>query len=235
MVFSTKTSEKIIALCFALLLFAVPVSSLLAQEFRTSEGRSYSLLRPETFPDEGYRLIVFLHGSGGNEHQAINLLKDYGPAKGYVVAGPASEGKHWKSAGSDPEFIYRLIKELQEEFDVPPERTLVLGYSAGGAAVYFYFLPRPDLVDAICAVNGFLPSKWLPSLCKEKKIAILALTGERDWNRKSVDQGIPLLKAKGYSCLSGHIKGARHGYAPSKLNPIILRWFEKRIKKAQTN
>ena len=121
-------------------LFLSP-SSLKAFEREKFGNRRYSISKPVRRPRNGYRLLLFLHGQGGNERQANRLLGEYGPENGYIVLGPATTSDTWGSSGPDPKFVHKLIRKIQREYDIPRERTIIVGHSAGGLASYFYALP----------------------------------------------------------------------------------------------
>jgi poly(3-hydroxybutyrate) depolymerase len=173
---------------------------------------------------------VFLHGASGDERIGPFLWEDHAPARGYVVASPASSGPGWLSAGEDLAFVARVTKALQAEFDVPRRRTLVVGHSAGGAAVYFYFLTHPDLAAAVAPVNACLQADLLRGLVRERKVRILLLNGENDGNRASVEKGAPLLRRNGYRVQFGILRGEGHGYRPAIVNPVVLDWHERLLR-----
>ena len=198
-------------------------------ERRKIGKRRYSINFPTQRPPEGYRLLVFLHGQGGSEHQAHRLLGEYGSSRGYIVVGPASKGKTWSSGGDDVDFVNELVREMQSQYGIPRDRTLLLGHSAGALACYFYGLPNPQNQIALCAVNGFCPLQFLPMLKRKEKIELLLLTGEKDRNRPSVEQGARYLRSDGYLVHSAIVKDAGHGYDKDKYNKLIIDWFEERM------
>ena len=217
-------------LCSAMLIISLFCTSCcLSLERRKIGRRRYSICLPPKRPSDGYRILVFLHGQGGSEHQAHNLWSEYGPKRGYIVAGPAAKGKTWSSGGEDVKFVKKLIKELQTQYDVPRARTFLVGHSAGALACYFYALPNPQNQYAFCAVNGFCPTQFLPMLQRKEKVDILLITGEKERNRPSVEQGASLLRKAGYLVHSAVVKGAGHGYNRTRYNSIIIDWFEGRI------
>jgi len=197
-----------------------------AVETKTFEGGTYSIARPARAPADGYRLLVFLHGQGGRARQAVDFWGEDGPTNGYIVVGPESAGQTWASGGKDPELVYGLIEQVQAKYDIPPARTLVVGYSAGGSAAYFFFLKRPELVGAFCVVNGYVPQAVLPLLVSEKKVPILTLTGEFDGNLASVNAGTAALRRAGYTVHAGTVARAHHAYDRRRLNPTIVEWFD---------
>lgn len=217
-------------LCLALAI----APSLRAQSWsrRTRNGRTYALVRPIYRPVDGYRLMIFLHGQGGNETQGVATFKAEAAKKGYVLACPASKKSRWVSVGEDLRWVAQVTKDLQSEYDIPRERTLLVGHSAGGSAVLFYGLAQPQLAGAVVAVDAALPGKVIPTLIRKQKPALLFLVGEHDWNRKSSVQASLALKRRGYHVRAGIIPGAFHNWVRETLNPLILKWFESRISQS---
>jgi len=190
---------------------------------------SYSIARPSYCPAEGYKLLVFFHGQGGSEDQAIRFWGEDGPANGYIVIGPKSIGRTWSTKPSEIRAVHELIAHIQETEDIPRERTVAVGYSAGGAALFFYFLKFPDRLAGFCSVQGHSPVQFLPLMVKPRKVDVLALTGDRDSNLSSISHGSRYLRSQGYLVHSGTLRNTRHAYVKSKLNPVIVEWFANRL------
>lgn len=209
--------------------------SLEAFERQKLDNRRYSISKPYSRPANGYRLLLFLHGQGGNEHQADRLLGEYGPEHGYIVLGPAATKDTWGSSGADPKFVHKLIRKIQEEYDIPREKTILVGHSAGGMASYFYVLPYPETIGAFCSVNGFMPTVFLPQLVRSTKMNLLLINGENDYNLKTISGGSKYLRNQGYLVHQAIVKDAGHGYLKDKYNSIIINWFEGRIAAAEAS
>jgi phospholipase/carboxylesterase len=132
-----------------------------------------SLYRPAAGDPEG--ALVLLHGRGADERDLFPLLDMLDPERrllGATARGPLSlppGGAHWyvvRTVGyPDPETfnstyleLSTWLSELLAEHGIPPERTVLGGFSQGSVMAYALGLgperPRPA---GILALSGFLP------------------------------------------------------------------------------
>jgi len=124
------------------------------------------------------RLLVLLHGVGGNETNLAPLAEAV-PADTRVVLARApldlGHGQHaWFQVafgphGPRPDLVVaessrlqlaRFIVELQAEYEVSPTSTVVAGFSQGGIMSASLGLTRPELVAGF----GILAGRILPEL-----------------------------------------------------------------------
>jgi phospholipase/carboxylesterase len=134
--------------------------------------------RPAAGEPEG--ALVLFHGRGADEHDLFPLLDALDPERrlhGYTPRGPLAlppGGAHWyvvpRVGYPDPETFhasYTLVSEWLDGLDVPPERTILGGFSQGAVMSLALGLghgrPRPA---AIAAFSGFVPvvEGWEPDL-----------------------------------------------------------------------
>jgi len=132
-----------------------------------------SLYRPAAGDPEG--ALVLLHGRGADERDLFPLLDMLDPERrllGATARGPLSlppGGAHWyvvrRVGYPDPETfnstypeLSSWLSELLAEHGIPPERTVLGGFSQGSVMAYALGLgpgrPRPA---GILALSGFLP------------------------------------------------------------------------------
>jgi phospholipase/carboxylesterase len=132
------------------------------------------LLRHAAGEPEG--ALVLFHGRGSDEYDLHRLLDDLDPDQrllGVTPRGPLSlppGGAHWyvtRQVGyPDPETFratYRLVSgwldELARATGIPPERTVLGGFSQGAVMTHAMGLgagrPRPA---AMLAFSGFIPT-----------------------------------------------------------------------------
>jgi phospholipase/carboxylesterase len=130
-------------------------------------------LRPAENPEGA---IVLFHGRGADENDLYPLLDFLDPERRLVAATPRGPlslppgGAHWyivREIGFPDretfEASYRLAGEFlaafAEETGVPPERTVLGGFSQGAVMTYSLGLgrgrPRPA---ALIALSGFIPT-----------------------------------------------------------------------------
>jgi phospholipase/carboxylesterase len=133
-----------------------------------------SLYRPAAAEPEG--ALVLLHGRGADERDLFPLLDLLDPDRrllGATARGPLSlppGGAHWyivrRVGYPDPETFNATYPELAAWLDgmlaehgIPPERTILGGFSQGSVMSYARGLgpgrPRPA---GIMALSGFLPT-----------------------------------------------------------------------------
>jgi phospholipase/carboxylesterase len=132
-----------------------------------------SLYRQAAGDAEG--ALVLFHGRGADEHDLFPLLDMLDPERrllGATARGPLSlppGGAHWyvvrRVGYPDPETfnstypeLSSWLAELLAEHGIPPERTVLGGFSQGSVMAYALGLgpgrPRPA---GILALSGFLP------------------------------------------------------------------------------
>ena len=132
-----------------------------------------SLYRPAADDPEG--ALVLLHGRGADEHDLFPLLDMLDPERrllGATARGPLSlppGGAHWYAVRRvgypDPETFHSTYPQLTgwldgmlAEHGIPPERTVLGGFSQGSVMSYALGLgarrPRPA---GILALSGFIP------------------------------------------------------------------------------
>ena len=129
-------------------------------------------------------LLVLFHGRGADEYDLAPLLDVLDPEQrllGVTPRGPLSlppGGAHWYAVHRigypDPgtfaptyEIASRWLDDLAAETGIPPERTVLGGFSQGAVMTYALGLgrgrPRPA---ALVAFSGFIPTVegWEPDL-----------------------------------------------------------------------
>jgi phospholipase/carboxylesterase len=133
-----------------------------------------SLYRPAASDPDG--ALVLLHGRGADERDLFPLLEILDPERrllGATARGPLSlppGGAHWyivrRVGYPDPDTFDSTYPELASWLDgmlaehgIPPERTVLGGFSQGSVMSYALGLgpgrPRPA---GIMALSGFLPT-----------------------------------------------------------------------------
>ena len=121
-------------------------------------------------------LLVLLHGRGANEQDLFPLLDVFDPERRLLGVTPRAPlalppgGAHWYAVHQigfpDPDTFlptYELASSwldgVQAETGIPPERTVIGGFSQGAVMTYALSLgagrPRPA---ALIALSGFMPA-----------------------------------------------------------------------------
>jgi phospholipase/carboxylesterase len=157
-----------------------------------------SLYRPAAGDPEG--ALVLFHGRGADERDLFPLLDMLDPERrllGATARGPLSlppGGAHWyvvrRVGYPDPETFNSTYPELASWLDdlpaehgIPPERTVLGGFSQGSVMAYALGLgperPRPA---GIVALSGFLPrvEGFEPDLAKAAGLPVAIGHGTHD-------------------------------------------------------
>lgn len=146
-----------------------------------SELRTDLSLAFRTLSHEGgavpRRLLVLLHGVGGNEtHLATlgDMLQDtrvvlargplaFGPGQHawfQVAFGPQGPRPDLQAAEQSRQRLSHFIEELQSVYAIPAAQTVVAGFSQGGIMSASLGLTRPELVAGF----GILAGRILPEI-----------------------------------------------------------------------
>jgi predicted esterase len=120
---------------------------------------NYLLYLPEEYESDTTKqwpVMVFLHGVGecGDDIEKVKFL---GPprkiADGYkypfIVVSPQSPERGWR-----PDFIRRLVIDLQNRYRIDKERTYLTGLSMGGFGTWRTAQTFPELFAAIVPICG---------------------------------------------------------------------------------
>ena len=151
----------------------------LISELRTDLSLALRTISPATgIPAQ--RLLVLLHGVGGNETNLAALGRMRENTRVILARGPLTiaPGQHaWFPVSFGPQGprpdlaaaeqsrqrLARFISELQAEYSVSPIHTVVAGFSQGGIMSASLGLTRPELVAGF----GVLAGRILPEIASQ--------------------------------------------------------------------
>jgi phospholipase/carboxylesterase len=156
----------------------------------------------ERAPDGPARgLLVLHHGRGADEHDLLPLADALDPERVWHVISPAAPltlpgqpGRHWylvpRVGYPDPQTFLSAVGLLAELHDllwdqtgIPPERTVLGGFSMGTVMSYALGLdPGRPAPAGILALSGFIPTLdgWIPSLSDRTLLLAFIAHGRRD-------------------------------------------------------
>jgi phospholipase/carboxylesterase len=155
--------------------------------------------RPPAGPAEA--LLVLHHGRGANERDLLPLADALDPARRLHVVSPRAPhllsgfpGHHWyvvrRVGYPDPETFAAAFETLARFHDqlwtrtgVPPDRTVLGGFSMGSVMSYALGLPRVRPQPAgILAFSGFVPEVegWEPDLVGRRGLPVFIAHGRND-------------------------------------------------------
>lgn len=212
-------------------------------------GQALSELVFRTRPADGEPegALILFHGRGTNENDLFQLLDALDPDRrlfGVTPRGPLSlppGGAHWYVLGElgypPPDTFlpsYRLgsalLDDLAAETGIPPERTVLGGFSQGTMMSYAFGLgadrPRPA---GLIALSGFVPTVEGVELDLERPLPPIAIGhGTYDpiigveWGRRAKD----LLESAGADVLY------RESPLPHAVDPAFLRELQPWLRAA---
>jgi phospholipase/carboxylesterase len=122
-------------------------------------------------PNYPYPLLVFMHGHGGNEEQALRLAprvsrRNYVSIglRGPLLVGVRPDGRGCFSWGADgqagmaaEDYVFRAVEQTRRHYHVHSERIYLAGVCEGATMAYRFALAYPDKVAGVIALNGLLP------------------------------------------------------------------------------
>lgn len=192
-------------------------------------------------------LLVLHHGRGADENDLIGLADALDPVRRLHVVTPRGPltlpgwpGRHWYAVPRvgypDPDTfraafaaLADLHDELWERTGVPPERTVLGGFSMGTVMSYSLGLagdrPRPA---GILAFSGFIPEVegWEPALESHRGMPVFLAHGKGD---QVMEIGFAhrarALLEEGGLAVEYHESGAGHHIDPAHIQPA-QRWLD---------
>ena len=153
--------------------------------------------------DGPHPTILALHGWGASAHDLLGLspvllggraqvLCPQGPVE--VPVGPGMTGYGWfplePGKPPDPEEFRKgaqalrgFLEAARERYRIDPERTVVLGFSQGGAMAYEWALSEPEAFAGLVALSTWLPGQLADAIeerPEQAELPVLVLHGTRD-------------------------------------------------------
>jgi phospholipase/carboxylesterase len=204
--------------------------------------------RPASGEPEG--LLVLHHGRGADEHDLLSLGDVLDPQRRLHVAAPRAPltlpgwpGYHWyvvpRVGYPDPDTFHASYEQLAafhddlwERTGVPPERTVLGGFSMGSVMSYSLGLGRDRPAPAgILAFSGFVPvvEGWEPQLAGRESVRAFIAHGRSDpimpvdFARRAHD----LLEGGGLD-VEYHESDAAHHIDPAHV-PAAVAWLERTL------
>jgi polyhydroxybutyrate depolymerase len=114
-------------------------------------------------PDDGWPLVLMLHGGGGNPEsfQALSQMDVVGEREGFITLyGDALAGGWTAGVGADPTgqaelpYLDAVLQDVADQHPVNSERRFVAGHSNGGEMAYLLVRNRPYTFAGLATVNS---------------------------------------------------------------------------------
>ena len=211
-------------------------------------GRDRDVLvyRERRAAGEAEGLLVLHHGRGADEHDLLAVGELIDPERRLHIVTPraplqlpGSPGYHWylvprvghpdrATFDSARLLLGELHDELRELTGIPPQRTVLGGFSMGAVMSYALGLAAArDAVAGILGFSGFIPEVdgWTPDLAGRAATRVFVAHGERDavidvdFGRKAV----ATLRAAGLD-VEYHESSAGHRIDPVQI-PAARDWI----------
>jgi phospholipase/carboxylesterase len=196
-------------------------------------------------------LLILLHGYGSNEEDLFSFATElpddliivsarapqnlgFGSYAWYTIHFNNTQGKFSDipEAIEAREKIATFIGEVQEKYNISPNKTFLLGFSQGTILSYAIAFNYPEKVQKIIALSGYVNPELMPKEIKSEDYSALELF----ISHGSVDQVIPTEWAKKAPLFLNElgIKNSYkeypvgHGVAPQNFFDF-KKWIEDRL------
>lgn len=145
----------------------------------------------------GQKLVVALHGYGGNGRQfayytalhnalggdtTVVYPDAFKQTKGGDKPGWNAQfccGSGWRNKVNDVKFLSALITKVSKERNIPSNRVFVVGFSNGGFMAQRVAAERPDLLAGVAVMSGTIGTKN-NALQPTKPVPMLLTHGVKD-------------------------------------------------------
>lgn len=181
-------------------------------------------------------LIVFIPGDG-EKGKDLERVKIHGPFKYlktheldcYILAPQCLENQNWNI-----DLIYKLIKTVQEENNIDPNRIYLTGLSSGGWATWNLGIEHPELFAALVPISSFVDLIQMDYICKVAAIPTQIYHGLQDDLVKvdyAIDAYAALKKCNANVKLTIFDDANHDSWTRVYDNPGIYDWMFQQVKK----
>ncbi|HEY1337400.1 MAG TPA: hypothetical protein VGF59_07805 [Bryobacteraceae bacterium] len=203
------------------------------------------LLRAPDVVDAHTALIAVLHGFGQNAEMMLPLAgKAFGPRHviaaiegpyQFFLSGNTSDvGYCWvtnrHSAGSirlHHDMVSHVLHEAGREFGIPPERSILAGFSQPVSLNYRFGAACPQAVRGVVGFCGGIPSDWEAHPDHPLQAAVLHIARREDqfYPPSVTEQYAARLRTR-VQDVEFHLLEGGHRF-PSQAGPVVQGWLER--------
>jgi predicted peptidase len=209
---------------------------------RVSMKNNYLLYLPRGYgeKEKKWPMILFLHGAG-ERGDDLAKVKAHGPAKiveagkdlPFIVVSPQCPAKQWWPA--KVEVLMGLLDEIEEKYDVDPQRFYLTGLSMGGYGSWSLAAMYPDRFAAVVPICG----GGMPYLGRNfKNLPVWAFHGAKDEVvplQRSQEMVDAINAAGGNAKLTVYPDAGHDSWTETYDNPELYEWFLRHRRKNPNN
>ncbi len=219
----------------------------------TPEHRTFSapldchyLLAKPGVVDDRTLLVTALHGYGMNAGTMLRLTALWFPE--HIIAAiqgpsafflstrtPASEiGFSWATPDHAAswirlhhEMLLRVMEEVGQQYRIPRERRILVGFSQPVGLNYRFTATHPDAVRGVIGICGGMPGNWEQGPYREVSAALLHIARREDeFYAPGVTEQYPNRLRLRANDVEFHMLDGGHRF-PSKGKPLVESWIER--------
>lgn len=146
----------------------------------------YRIFIPTSYQAEkSWPLAIALHGWGGDENSLFDgkqngELKRVAEAHGYLIACPKGRGPTSLYLGNAERDVLDVIRQMERDFRIDPDRIYLLGHSMGGYGAWSIAANNPAIFAAIAPVSGLGSILITAKLKNMRQVPWLVTHGVKD-------------------------------------------------------
>jgi phospholipase/carboxylesterase len=235
--FFVDPALRLDASLLARLAAANPDTGILHEANEPGSRGGFSLYVPEYYtPDRAWPLVMALHGGSGHGRSFLwSWLRDARSRGAILVAptatGPTSTKKTWALMGDDTDTpnLSRILKIVQQRYNIDPDRLLLTGLSDGGTFCYVTGLetasPFTHLAPVAATFHPLMAS--VADADRLRGLPVYLVHGRLDWMFpvEVARHAKQALSRAGAAVTYRELHDLSHSY-PREINAAILDWMQ---------
>lgn len=154
--------------------------------------RKYVLYVPDNVK-ENTPLVISMHGASGHDTDRNPFRTSVADKEGCIVVYPQGNDQFfpvfggyipgWNASGEvneDTAFLKAIIKAVDEEYDIDPDRVYCCGFSNGGMMTYANASAAADIFAAFASISGFQLNEFHHHTVGYRPVPFLHIHGKND-------------------------------------------------------
>jgi poly(3-hydroxybutyrate) depolymerase len=171
-------------------------------------------------PAVAYGLLVWLHGPGGFENDAlVARWKEYCERDGFILVAPKA-GDPAKWTVGEVELAAQAIERIKEDYHVDPSRIVAHGYQGGAGLACLLAFAHRDLVRGVAVVHGPILGQF-PDNDPEQPLAFYVTTSKEP----DLTKPLAALRDRKFP-VTVRSQGEKGRYLNDDERAELLRWFD---------